>query len=43
MIAGAARLGGCSAIKAKIDVLWCKDPRGLVAYWEEGKVPAGGE
>jgi hypothetical protein len=34
---------GTRAIKAKIDVLWRKYPRGLVAYLEEGKVPAGGE
>jgi Transposase zinc-binding domain/Putative transposase len=35
--------GGTRAIKAKIDALWRKSPRGLVAYVEEGKVPAGGE
>ncbi len=34
---------GTRAIKAKIDVLWRKYARGLVAYLEEGKVPAGGE
>jgi putative transposase len=34
---------GTRAIKAKIDALWRKYPRGLVAYLEEGKVPAGGE
>ena len=34
---------GTRAIKDKIDVLWRKYPRGLVAYLEEGKVPAGGE
>ena len=34
---------GTRALKAKIDVLWRKYPRGLVAYLEEGKVPAGGE
>jgi hypothetical protein len=34
---------GTHAIKAKIDALWRKDPRGLVTYLEEGKVPAGGE
>ena len=34
---------GTRAIKAKIDALWRKSPRGLVAYLEEGKVPAGGE
>jgi hypothetical protein len=28
---------GTRAIKAKIDVLWRTYPRGLVAYWEEGK------
>jgi hypothetical protein len=33
---------GTRAIKDKIDVLWRKYPRGLVAYLEEGKVPAGG-
>src|SRR4030095_4778904 len=35
--------GGTRVIKAKIDALWRKYPRGLVAYLEEGKVPAGGE
>jgi hypothetical protein len=35
--------GGTRAIKAKIDALWRKYPRGLVAYLEEGKVAAGGE
>ncbi len=34
---------GTRAIKAKIDVLWRKYAQGLVAYLEEGKVPAGGE
>jgi hypothetical protein len=34
---------GTRALKDKIDVLWRKYPRGLVAYLEEGKVPAGGE
>ena len=34
---------GTRAMKAKIDALWRTYPRGLVAYWEEGKVPAGGE
>jgi hypothetical protein len=34
---------GTRAIKATIDALWRKYPRGLVAYLEEGKVPAGGE
>jgi hypothetical protein len=34
---------GTRAIRRKIDALWRKYPRGLVAYWEEGKVPAGGE
>jgi len=34
---------GTRVIKAKIDALWRKYPRGLVAYLEEGKVPAGGE
>ena len=34
---------GTRAIKAKIDALWRKYPRGLVASLEEGKVPAGGE
>jgi hypothetical protein len=34
---------GTRALKAKIDVLWRRYPRGLVAYWEAGKVPAGGE
>jgi hypothetical protein len=34
---------GTRAMKAKIDALWRKYPRGLVAYLEEGKVPAGGE
>jgi putative transposase/transposase-like zinc-binding protein len=34
---------GTRAIKAKIDALWRKYSRGLVAYLEEGKVPAGGE
>ena len=34
---------GTRAIKDKLDVLWRKYPRGLVAYLEEGKVPAGGE
>src|SRR5919204_6450638 len=35
--------GGTRAIKDKIDALWRTYPRGLVAYLEEGKVPAGGE
>jgi hypothetical protein len=34
---------GTRAFKDQIDVLWRKYPRGLVAYLEEGKVPAGGE
>jgi hypothetical protein len=34
---------GTRAIRGKIDVLWRKYSRGLVAYLEEGKVPAGGE
>jgi len=34
---------GTRAIKEKIDVLWRKYAQGLVAYLEEGKVPAGGE
>jgi hypothetical protein len=34
---------GTRAIKAKIDVLWRKYARGLVAYLQEGKVPGGGE
>ena len=34
---------GTRALKDKIDFLWRKYPRGLVAYLEEGKVPAGGE
>ncbi len=35
--------GGTRAIKAKIDALGRKYAQGLVAYLEEGKVPAGGE
>src|SRR5262249_10724219 len=34
---------GTRAIKDKIDALWRKYAQGLVAYLEEGKVPAGGE
>ena len=34
---------GTRAIKDKIDALWRKYSQGLVAYLEEGKVPAGGE
>src|SRR3989441_5593785 len=34
---------GTRAIKDKIDALWRKYTKGLVAYLEEGKVPAGGE
>jgi putative transposase len=34
---------GTRAIKAKSDALWRQYPRGLVAYLDEGKVPAGGE
>jgi putative transposase len=34
---------GTRAFKAKIDALWRKYTQGLVAYLEEGKVPAGGE
>jgi hypothetical protein len=34
---------GTRVLKDTIDVLWRKYPRGLVAYVEEGKVPAGGE
>src|SRR5262249_62277283 len=33
---------GTRAIQAKIDALWRKYAQGLVAYLEEGKVPAGG-
>src|SRR2546428_4927195 len=33
---------GTRAIKDKIDALWRKYAQGLVAYLEEGKVPAGG-
>ena len=35
--------GGRRAIRDKIDALWRKYPRGLVAYLEAGKVPVGGE
>src|SRR5215471_19171617 len=35
--------GGTRASQAKSDTLWHTYPRGLVAYLEEGKVPAGGE
>jgi hypothetical protein len=34
---------GTRALKAQVDVLWRRYPRGLVASLEEGKVPAGGE
>jgi Putative transposase/Transposase zinc-binding domain len=34
---------GTRALRHKIDALWRQYPRGLVAYLEEGKVPAGGE
>ena len=34
---------GTRVLKAKIDALWRKYPRGLGASVEEGKVPAGGE
>jgi hypothetical protein len=34
---------GTRAIKDQIDALWRKCPRGLVAYLEESKGPAGGE
>ena len=34
---------GTRAIRGKLDTLWRKYPRGLVASLEEGKVPAGGE
>jgi hypothetical protein len=34
---------GTRAFKTKIDTLWRKYTQGLVAYLEEGKVPAGGE
>jgi len=34
---------GTRALKAKLDALWRKYPRGLGASLEEGKVPAGGE
>src|SRR6516165_994133 len=34
---------GTRAIKDQIDALWRKYAQGLVAYLEEGKVPAGGE
>src|SRR6266699_6189759 len=34
---------GTRALKDKIDALWRKYAQGLVAYLEEGKVPAGGE
>ena len=30
-------------MKQQIDALWQKYPKGLVAYLEEGKVPAGGQ
>jgi hypothetical protein len=34
---------GTREIKHQIDALWRQYPRGLVAYLEKGKVPAGGE
>ena len=34
---------GTRVLKDQSDVLWRKSPRGLVAYWQEGQVPAGGE
>jgi hypothetical protein len=34
---------GTRAVKVKIDALWRQYAKGLVAYLEEGKVPAGGE
>src|SRR3989449_1491907 len=34
---------GTRAIRGKIDALWRKYRRGLVAYLEQGKVPAGGQ
>jgi hypothetical protein len=34
---------GTRAIKAKSDALWRKYAQGVVAYWEAGKVPTGGE
>jgi hypothetical protein len=34
---------GTRALKDQIDAWWRKYPRGLVAYLDEGKVPAGGE
>jgi len=34
---------GTHALKATIDALWRKYAKGVVAYLEEGKVPAGGE
>jgi hypothetical protein len=34
---------GTQEIKHQIDALWRQYPRGLVAYLEKGKVPAGGE
>jgi hypothetical protein len=35
--------GGTRVIRDKSDALWRTYPRGLVAYGEAGKVPAGGE
>jgi hypothetical protein len=35
--------GGTRAIQEKSDAWWRQYPRGFVAYWEEGKGPAGGE
>lgn len=34
---------GTAAIRQHLDALWRKYPKGLVAYWEKGKVPAGSE
>jgi len=34
---------GTRAFKTKSDTVWRKYPQGLVAYLEEGQVPAGGE
>src|SRR5712691_8131631 len=30
-------------MRQQLDTLWRKYPNGLVAYWDKGKVPAGGE
>ena len=34
---------GTPEMKQRIDTLWQKYPNGLVAYLEDGKVPAGGQ